>query len=213
MGMNQPVAFACLLLALSLLPSDGSAEDERNPLSPDGRWRYEVVDSQFPEIHQTSTNQSALDLTANDRSVPHAAAAEVVWSPDSKRFAFNYSPPTASHSTYVTTAFYQLRGEEWVLLPSPIDEDSTKKSFAALAKHLPKGERPPRLWRADPNRLVFKVRSWTDADTAILYVYTAGTSSGGGDSPSAFLFTLKFDPEGKCKITSAQKIPQKEIED
>jgi hypothetical protein len=57
------------------------------------------------------------------------------------------------------------------------------------------------------------VRHWTDADTAILYVYTVGTSSGGGDSPSAFLFTLKFDPEGKCKVTSAQKIAKKDIED
>ncbi len=75
------------------------------------------------------------------------------------------------------------------------------------------GVRPPRLWRADPNRLVFKVRSWPDADTAILYVYTAGSSSVGSDSPSAFLFTLKFDLEGKCKITSPQKIAQKEIED
>ncbi len=62
-------------------------------------------------------------------------------------------------------------------------------------------------------RLVFKMRHWTDADTAILYVYTAVTSSGGGDSPSAFLFTLKFDLEGKCKITSAQKIAKREIED
>jgi len=129
------------------------------------------------------------------------------------RFAFNYSPPHVPHSTYVTTAFYQLCGEEWVLLHSPIDEESPEKSFAALAKHLPKGVRPPRLWRADPTRLVFKVRHWTDADTAILYVYAAGTSSGGGDSPSAFLFTLKFDPEGKCTITSAQKIAKREIED
>ena len=211
--MNKPVAFACLLLALSLLPSHGSAEDEKNPLSPDGQWRYELVDGHWPEIHRTSTGKRALDLNGDERSVPHTEHAEVVWAPDSKRFAFNYGPPTVPHSTFVMTAFYQLRGEEWVLLQSPIDEESQKKSFAALSKHLPKGVRPPRLWRADPNRLVFKVRSWTDADAAILYVYTAGTSSGGGDSPSAFLFTLKFDREGKCKITSAQKIAQKEIED
>lgn len=67
------------------------------------------------------------------------------------------------------------------------------------------GVRPPRLWRAEPNRLVFGVRHWTDAHTAILYVYTGGSSSGGGDSSSAFLFTLEFDLEGKCKITSAKR--------
>ncbi len=211
--MNKQVACAYLLSALLLIPSQVSAEGEKNPLSPDSRWRYECVEGHWPEIHQTSTAKRALDLMGDERSVPHADDAEVVWAPDSKRFAFNYSPPHVPHSTFVTTAFYQLRGEEWVLLHSPIDEESSEKSFAVLAKHLPKGVRPPRLWRSDPNRLVFKVRQWTDADSAILYVYTAGTSSGGGDSPSAFLFTLKFDLEGKCKITSAQKIAQKDIDD
>ena len=60
---------------------------------------------------------------------------------------------------------------------------------------------------------MFKVRKWTDPDTAILYVYSAGASTGGGDSPSAFLFTLKFDVAGKCKIIGAQKAPDKETEE
>ncbi|HMJ05104.1 MAG TPA: hypothetical protein VK474_02500 [Chthoniobacterales bacterium] len=211
--MNQAVAYAFLLLALPLLRSQGRTDDDQNALSPDGHWRYACVEGHWPEIHQTNTAQRALDLMGDARSVPHADDAEVVWAPDSKRFAFNYGPPTPPHSTYITTAFYELRGEKWILLHSPIDEESQEKTFAELAKHLPKGTRPPRLWRADPNRLIFKVREWTDADTAILYVYTAGTSSGGGDSPSAFLFTLKFEREGKCKITHAQKIARKEIED
>jgi hypothetical protein len=206
-GMNKPLVCACLLLLM--INSRARAEDEKKLSSPDGQWRFEIADGQFPEIHRTGKTEPALDLTENDRSVPHADSAEVVWAPDSKRFAFNYSPPTASHSTFVMTAFYQLRGDEWVLLHSPIVEDSQKKSFAELAKHLPKGVKPPRLWHGDPNRLTFKVRNWPDPDTAILYVYTAGTSSGGSDSPSAFIFTLKFDPEGKCKITDSQKVAQK----
>ena len=192
-------------------PSDASAPDKT--LSPDKQWRYECVEGNWPEIHKTSTAALVLDLMGEDRSIPHAASAEVVWAPDSKRFAFNYSPPTASHSTYMTTAFYQLRGEEWVLLQSPIDEDSSKDSFAELARHLPKGVRPPRLWRLDPNRVVFKVRKWADADSAILYVYSAGSSNGDSDQPAAFLFTLKFDTEGKCKIVSAQKAPKEDVED
>ncbi len=211
-AMNKPVAWACLLLALPLLPSSGSAAGEVNPVSPDGQWRYECVDGHWPEIQQTSTAKRVLDLNGDGRSVPHPDGKEVFWAPDSKRFAFNYSPPHVPHSTYVTTAFYQLRGEEWFLLRSPIDEDSVQKSFAALAKHLPRGVRPPRLWRADSYRLVFKVRSWTDDDTAILYVYTAGTSPGGGDSPTAFLFTLNFDLAGKCKITRAQKIAPQDLD-
>jgi hypothetical protein len=209
--MNTRTAF-CLLVLLGSAALAVGADDDSS-LSPDKQWRYAVVDDEFPEIHKTSTAQRALDLMGDDRSVPHPNGKEVVWAPDSKRFAFNYGPPTAPHSTYVTTAFYQLRGEEWVLLHSPINEESSEESFAQLAKHLPKGVRPPRLWRADPNRVVFKVRNWTDADTAILYVYSAGSSNGGGDSPTAFLFTLKFDAEGKSKIVNAKRVPKEEIED
>ena len=182
-------------------------------VSPDKQWEYECVDGNWPEIHKTSTAKRVLDLMGDDRSVPHAHSAEVVWAPDSKRFAFNYGPPTAAHSTYETTAFYQLRGEEWVLSHSPINEESSEESFAELAKHLPKGVRPPHLWRFDANRVVFKVRNWTDADTAILYVYSAGTSNGASDSPTAFLFTLKFDAEEKSKIVNARQMPKKDIED
>ncbi len=205
--MNKPLRWFCLLFVLALINSHGIAEDDDHSLSPDKRWRYELADGHWPEIHKTSTAERVLDLMGDDRSVPHPDGKEIVWAPDSKRFAFNYGPPTAPHSTYVTTAFYQLRGEEWVLLHSAINEESSKESFAELAKHLPKGVQPPRLWRADPNRVVFKVRNWSDADTAILYVYSAGSSNGGGDSPAAFLFTLKFDPEGKSTIVHVEKAP------
>ena len=210
--MTKPQGYFCLFFAVTLIDSHGIADDNDNSLSPDKQWRYECVDGHWPEIHKTSTAERALDLMGDDRSVPHPNGREVVWAPDSKRFAFNYGPPTAPHSTYVTTAFYQLRGEDWVLLHSPINEESSEESFAELAKHLPKGVRSPRLWRDDPNRVVFKMRNWTDADTAILYVYSAGTSNGAGDSPTAFLFTLKFDAEGKSKIVNAQKVPTKDIE-
>ena len=210
--MNKLLRCFYLLFAVTLINSHGVADDDDNSLSPDKQWRYECVEGHWPEIHKTSTAQRALDLMGDDRSVPHPNGKEVVWAPDSKRFAFNYSPPHVPHSTYETTAFYQLRGEEWVLLHSPINEESPSESFAELAKHLPKGVRPPRLWRSDPNRVVFKVRNWTDADSAILYVYSAGASNGASDAPTAFLFTLKFDAEGKSKIVNAQKAPGKEIE-
>lgn len=212
-NLTKTLRYFYLLAGVTLLNSHALANDDDASLSPDKQWRYVIADDQFPEIHKTSAAQRALDLTANDRSVPYPNDKEVVWAPDSKRFAFNYSPPHVPHSTYETTAFYQLRGEEWVLLSSLIDEDSSKDSFAELAKHLPKGVHAPRLWRADPNRVVFKVRKWTDADTAILYVYSAGTTNGGGDSPAAFLFTLKFDAEGKCKIVNAQKVSDKDNDD
>ncbi|MEP6955222.1 MAG: hypothetical protein ABI883_00220 [Chthoniobacterales bacterium] len=209
--MNKALASACLLVLL--LPWQGRAEDEKPALSPDGRWQYQLVDGHWPEIHRTRDGQRVLDLNGPTRSVPHADGREVAWSPDSKRFAFNYDPPHVPHSTYVTTAIYQLRGDEWVLLKTPIDEDSPEDSFAVLARHLPKGVRPPRVWRTDPNRLVFKVSKWVDADTAVLYVHAAEGSSGEHDASSSFLFTLKFDPAGKCEVISARKATSKDIED
>jgi hypothetical protein len=62
-----------------------------------------------------------------------------------------------------------------------------------------------RLWRADPNRLVFKVRHWTAADTATLHVPS--------HVAKLYVVTLKVDPEKKCKIISAQKIARKDLED
>jgi hypothetical protein len=126
--MNKLLRCFYLLFAVTLINSHGVAADDDNSLSPDKQWRYECVEGHWPEIHKTSTAQRALDLMGDDRSVPHPNGKEVVWAPDSKRFAFNYSPPHVPHSTYETTAFYQLRGEEWVLLHSPINEESPSES-------------------------------------------------------------------------------------
>lgn len=86
---------------------------------------------------------------------------------------------------------------------------SSEESFT----HLPKGVHPPRFWRGDPNRVVFKVRSWTDADTAILYVYSADPDSRSRNREAAFLFTLKLDAEGNSKIVHALKVPKGQSED
>ncbi|HEY4271854.1 MAG TPA: hypothetical protein VGM65_07600 [Candidatus Udaeobacter sp.] len=50
--------------------------------------------------------------------------ADMLWTPDSKRFAFNYSPYHPHHTTYETVTFYQLRGDKWVALHSPADDTS-----------------------------------------------------------------------------------------
>jgi hypothetical protein len=70
--------------------------------------------------------------------------------------------------------------------------------------------RQPR--HAELLRDILKVRSWTDANTAILYAY-ARWVGGSRDTKAAFLFTLKFDAEGKSKIVKTEKLPDKQIED
>ena len=51
----------------------------------------------------------------------------VVWAPDSKRFAFNYTI-NSLRTDYETVAFYQLRGGKWAALHSPEDEKSKNRS-------------------------------------------------------------------------------------
>jgi len=177
-------------------------------VSPDKQWEYRCVDGNWPEIVKAGTTQVVLDLS-EDQSVPHATEAEVVWAPDSKRFAFNYSPPHAPHTSYETIALYQLRGDKWVALRSPAAETSERTQLAQLAKEqLPKSGYPRGV---EPLRDILKVRNWTDAKTAILYAYSVWVGSGSRSSEASFLFTLKFDPEGSWKIVKTHQMSDKEV--
>lgn len=118
---------------------------------------------------------------------------EILWAPDSKRFAFNYSTHLTHHS-YETVAFYQLRGDKWEALRSLAD---------GLAD-----EAYPR--RCDPYHDTWKLRNWTDANTAILDAACHGRSS---ELKAAFLFTLNFDDAGKWKIVKTHQLSKNELEE
>ena len=93
--------------------------DSQNSLSvsPDKQWEYRCDDGLWSSIKKTDTGKMVVDLS-NEVSVPYCDNAEVIWAPDSKRFAFNYTPPHAPHSRYQTIAFFELRGGKWVMLPT-----------------------------------------------------------------------------------------------
>jgi hypothetical protein len=178
-------------------------------VSPDKQWEYRCAEGHWPEIVTAGTTQVALDLS-EDLSVPHATEAEVVWAPDSKRFAFNYSPPHPPHTSYETIALYQLGGDKWVALSLPVAETSERTQLAQLAKeHLPKSAYPRHV---KPLRDILKVHNWTDANTAILYAYSVWVGSGSRSSEASFLFTLKFDAVGNSKIVKTQQMSNKEVE-
>jgi hypothetical protein len=180
------------------------------PVSPDKQWEYQCVDGVWSQIVKVGTAHFVVDLS-NELEVPYCHDAEVVWTPDSKRFAFNYSPPHAPHTSYETIAFYQLRDDKWVALRSPVDESSEQAQLVQLAgEHLPKTARPHPSWK--PVRDILRLRKWTDLNTAILYAYAAWDGSGSRNAETAFLFTVKFDPEGNWKIIKTQQISKKDIE-
>ena len=128
----------------------------------------------------------------------------VVWAPDLKRFAFNLY----SHTTNVTNvAFYQLHDDKWVALHSPVDEKSKHSQMAQLArKYSPKNAY--RKGDSSPVSDYLEARSWTDANTVILYAHSEGN---GGEA--AALFTLKFDEAGNWKIVKMHRMSKKEIEE
>jgi hypothetical protein len=135
---------------------------------------------------------------------PDAYWAKVVWAPDLKRFAFNLGFRTGTVGEAV--AFYQLRDNKWVALQSPVDEASEHTQLAQLArKYSPKNT----YRKGDPSPVsdILKVRSWTDANTAILYAHSEGEKG-----EAAALFTLKFDEAGNWKIVKMQRLSKKELE-
>jgi hypothetical protein len=175
-------------------------------VSPDKQWEYQCSESGRAGVAKASTNQIVLDLSED---VPQPNEAEIVWAPDSKRFAFNYSPPHAPHTSYETTALYQLLDNEWVLLRSPVDEASDRAQLAQLArKYLPKNTYQSHMWDPPPVRDILTVRKWTDANTAILYAYSAWDRRGSGQLEATVLFTLKVDAEGNWKIVKAQQLSE-----
>jgi len=128
---------------------------------------------------------------------------EVVWAPDSKRFAINYMI-TWIH--YETVAFYQLRGDKWVALRSPVDGASEHTQLAQLAsKYSPKNTYPKGHSSSVSDSL--EARSWADADSLLLYA-----DSGSEEDEAAALFTLKFDDAGNWKIVKMHRMSDKEIE-
>ena len=178
--------------------------------SPDKQWEYRCSDGLWSSIFKTKGDRLALDLT-NEIEVPYCKDAEVIWSADSKRFAINYSPPHAPHTTYVTCAFYELSDGLWVSMDAPID-DSSATSFAQLAEHLPRGMRKPRIWDANVERVVLKVLRWSEPNTAVIYVHAASDQARWKNGASSFLFTVKFPPGEAWKIVEARALTGKEVE-
>ena len=176
-------------------------------VSPDKQWEYQCsADRENPRIVKAGTSQTVLDLS---EKVPEwGNEAKIVWSPDSKRFAVNYTEGSQSHVHASSAALYQLRGDKWVALRSPVTDETTKPveraQFAQLNKmHLPiPGHK---LWYTK------KVLKWIDGNTALLYS-SLGVMGDDFWPETGFLFTLNFDAKGNWKIVKRHQMSEKEAE-
>lgn len=205
------IAFALILLGLFVVGSAFSQTAAPASVSPDKQWEYKCVeygrDQCDPNILKGGTNEVALSLD-EELSVydPDVAMARVVWAPDSKRFAFNYSPPHPHHTTYQTVAFFQLQADKWVALRSPEDV------LVKFAKEL----LPKKVHKSSDELIpdIVKVRNWSDASTAMLFSawrpWKFDRHSNQLDA--AFLLTLKFKEDGGWSIVKKQRLSKKEVE-
>jgi hypothetical protein len=182
-------------------------------ISPDKRWEYRCEPYADhtecrPMIVRAGTTEVVLNLD-QDLAVSGSESIEarIFWAPDSRRFAFNYSPVHAHHTVYETVAVYQLNGDKWVQLPSLLEETEQSQLAELAKKHLPKDFNPKACAQ---DRDVLKLRSWIDPNTAILFAPCYGRMS--GQLETAFLFTLRFDDAGNWKIIKAHQVSEKEIE-
>lgn len=208
--MKRRIALGCLCGFVAFIQSTTAQEPSPAPtsVSPDKQWEYRCDSGLWSSIVKTDSNKMVLNLS-NELEVPYCQDAQVIWAPDSKRFALDYSPPHAPHTTYQTVAFYQLRGDKWVASLSPVDDTSERTQLVQLAKEqLPKSSYAR---RADPDRDILKVREWAGADTVVLYAPCYGRTS--GQLEAAFLFTLKFNKTGDWKIIKTHSMSKKELEE
>jgi len=208
----SPTPEAASEQAQSVSETGSASSSSASSVSPDKQWEYKCDEYGLgqcaPEIVKAGTTDVVFDLEEELGAIgQYANRAEVVWAPDSKRFAFNYSPAHPHHMTYETVTFLELHGDKWVALHSPADEASPQ--LAQFGKgHLPKDFN---LRHCAPDWDVLKVRNWTDANTAILYAPCYKRTS--GELEAGFLFTLTFDDAGKWKIVKTHRMSEKEVEE
>ena len=191
--------------------------------SPDGKWvcRRTEIDESAAEngvdstlgIVRAGTKKVAVELPISLGS--NDADVNIIWAPDSKRFAYNFR----AGGRYNTTQVYQLRDGKWVELESLESEETSEPlnrvQSAELTKlGLPEDTHRRRIWDS------WEVRKWNDARTAVLYTYSAETvmvkekgEDELADLSAHFLFTIKFDERGNWKITKTHQMSEEEVEE
>ncbi len=206
-----------LLVATSAFAQE-QAKPQARSISPDGKWQFRAGAAGEQEdfvIAKAGSVEPSLVLSEEEYVDGLAeylgrkpGYANIVWAPDSKRFAFNLQPGKA----YQTVQFYQFDGNTWRKLDSL---ESNAATFAPLDPAMARQEKKLKL-RADwPFLTSWQVRKWIDSSTALLYARKVKTVEIGDETEAvsvSFFFTLKFDPAGNWKVTRTFEVPEKGVD-
>ena len=213
-----------LLFATSAFAQEQETPPARS-VSPDGKWEFRAgaagEQGDFV-IAKAGSVETSLVLSEEEYADGLAEAlgrapgyANIVWAPDSKRFAFNLQPGKA----YQTVQFYQLDGDTWRKLDSLESNDATfaplDRSMARQKKTLKKKLKPPPEDQGWPIMTSWQVRKWIDPSTVLLYAHSQKNfeiKNETGSVGASFFFTLKFDAAGKWEIVRTCEVPPKGVD-
>ncbi len=214
--LSAPLAFFFATSSLALAANDDRAQ---NRTSPDKQWEFQFSDDIPARIVKAGTSEVVLDLSdALSRSTGYNRPPEPVWSPDSKRVAFNYLAHEHRSSGFGTTVLYELRDNKWVFLRSPLDpkdlqaaretgpQDDNRDQLAKLAKkYLPKNSYNRRILESPSTGDVLAVVKWTGADTALFWAYSY-------DAEAGALCELRVDQRSDWKLIKGKVLTGKAAE-
>jgi len=197
-----------------------SAFAQKQSISPDGKWEFRAAAAGEQDdfvIAKAGSGEASLVLSEEEYGDGLAEAlgrapsyANIVWAPDSKRFAFNLQPGKA----YQTAQFYQLDGNTWRKLDSL---ESNAATFAPLDRSMARQKKKLKLPPEDsgwPIMTSWQVRKWIDPSTALLYAHSEKTFQIKNETESvraSFFFTFKFDAVGKWEIVRTREVPPKGV--
>ena len=187
-------------------------------VSPDGKWEFRAGASGEEDdfvIAKAGSAEAALVLSEEEYIDGLAEAlgrrpsyANIVWAPDSKRFAYNLHPAKA----YQTVQFYQLDGNTWRKLDALESNDA---ATAPLERSMARQKKKSKLQADWPFLTSWQVRKWIDSSTALLYAQEVKTVELSDETQAvrvSFFFTLKFDPAGKWEVVRTREVPPKGVD-
>src|SRR5262249_35714770 len=220
MGACSRLIAGIFAAVISLVAASAFAEEpEKSPaksVSPDGKWELHAGAREQDDfvIAKAGSSETSIVLSEEEYADGVAEAvgrapgyANIVWVPDSKRFAFNLQPGKA----YQTAQFYQLDGNRWRRLDAL---ESNAATTAPLDRSMARQKKNLKLpfW---PFLTSWQVRKWIDSSTALLYAHRAETFEITDESKevtASFFFTLRFDPAGKWEVIRTRQVPPKGVD-
>jgi len=181
-------------------------------VSPDKQWEYKAPSgSDDARIVKAGSNEIAASLVDDcDIGCEHTS---VLWTPDSKRFAFNRGDGKER-----LTSVYDLRDGKWQKLESFGEDDAIQRQTYDIVKRQANRKGLPKKTFLHMQWSTVRAINWIDPSTLTIYSSLAmrvhrqdGEDVGEGFGADV-LFTIKFDEGGKWKIVKTHQMSEKEAE-